>query len=42
MNLADKGTVFNMKRWLMVHLDTDSTSELFEKLVYRSLFAKVI
>ena len=33
MNLADKGIVFEMKRSIMTHLDTDFTSEPIEKLV---------
>ena len=33
MNLAEKGIVFEMKRSIMTHLDTDFTSEPIEKLV---------
>ena len=42
MYLADKGTVFEMKRCLMVPLDTDFTSEPSAKVVSITLFAKVI
>ena len=42
MNLADKGIVFEMKRSIMTHLDTDFTSEPIEKLVCIILFTKVI
>ena len=42
MNLADKGIVFEMKRCIMTHLDTDFTSEPIEKLVCIILFTKVI
>ena len=42
VDLAGKGTAFEMKRWLMIHLCTDFTSEPIKKLVYITLFAKVI
>ena len=42
MDLADKGIVFEMKTFLIIHLYTDFTSEPIDKLVCITLFAKLI
>lgn len=41
MYLADKGTFLEMKRFLMIHLDTDFNSKPIDKLVCIA-FAKII